>query len=325
MKPVHVVIVNYRTAGLAVDCLRSLAPEVAAAAGRCQATVVDGGSADRSADRLAAAIAAEGWGGWCDLLPLAENRGFAAGNNAAIRPLLTSPSPPDYILLLNPDTIVRPGAVRALADFLDTHPRVGIVGSRLEATDGTPHVSAFRFPTVAAEFEGGIRLGLVSRLLARAVVAPPVRDEPHPTDWVSGAAMMVRRAVFDAVGLLDDGYFLYFEETDFCLRARRAGWPCWYVPAGRVVHLVGQSSGVTDPRQPRRRVPSYWFASRRRYFRRNHGRVYEGLASAAWLAGFALWRARRRVQGKPDTDPVGLLGDFVRYNFLRRPAARVTP
>ena len=115
--------------------------------------------------------------------------------------------------------------------------------------------------------------------------------------------MMVRRAVFDRVGLLDEGYFLYYEETDFCLRARRAGWECWYVPASRVVHLVGQSSGVTDRHRPRGRRPAYWFASRRRYFERNHGPGYAALASAAWAAGFALWRARRRVQRKPGHGP----------------------
>ncbi|MBX9584142.1 MAG: glycosyltransferase family 2 protein [Gemmataceae bacterium] len=320
MSSVHVVIVNYRTAGLTVDCLRSLAPEVAALAGGSRVTVVDGGSADGSAEHLAAAVAAEAWGGWCDLLPLAENRGFAAGNNAAIRPVLAGPNPPDYVLLLNPDTVVRPGAVRTLVEFLDARPRVGIAGSRLEDPDGTPQVSAFRFHGIASQFEGGLRLGVVSRLFWRQVVAPPARDEAHPTDWVSGAAMMVRRAVFDAVGLLDEGYFLYFEETDFCRRARRAGWGCWYAPAGRVVHLVGQSTGITAPR---RRVPGYWFASRQRYFRRNHGRGYALLADLAWAAGYALWRVRRRVQRKPDTDPVGLLGDFVRYNLLPgRPGPR---
>ncbi len=78
---------------------------------------------------------------------------------------------------------------------------------------------------------------------------------------------MVRREVFDAVGLLDDGYFMYFEEVDFCLKASRAGWPCWYVPASRVVHLVGQSSGVTDASPAAKRRPRYWFDARTRYFR----------------------------------------------------------
>src|SRR5204863_2390861 len=120
----------------------------------------------------------------------------------------------------------------------------------------------------------------------RWVVAPPVRTETFPTDWVAGASMIVRKAVFDAIGLMDDEYFMYFEEVDFCLRARRAGWPCWYVPASRVVHLVGQTSGVTDTRQVTKRRPKYWFDSRRRYFLVNHGAVKTALADLVWTAGY---------------------------------------
>jgi GT2 family glycosyltransferase len=134
--------------------------------------------------------------------------------------------------------------------------------------------------------------------------------------------MIVRREVFEAVGLFDDAYFMYFEEVDFCLRAGRAGWPCWYVPASRVVHLVGQASGVTDKAQSRKRRPAYWFESRRRYFVRNHGRVYAAVADAAWATGYALWRVRRAVQRKPDNDPAALLRDFIRHSvFLRGFAA----
>jgi GT2 family glycosyltransferase len=314
MKRIRIVIVNYRTAGLVIDCLRSLVEEVAAL-GDCRTVVVDNGSGDGSAERIGSAIASEGWS-WAEMMPLVHNPGFAGGNNAALRPILGDPCPPDYVLLLNPDTVVRPGAVRALVDFLERHPKVGIAGSRLEDPDGTPQRSAFRFPSAAGELEDGLRLGLVSRLLRRRVVAPPVRDEAHPTDWVAGASMLVRREVFDAVGLMDERYFLYFEEVDFCLQARRAGWPCWYVPQSRVVHLVGQASGVTDVKRPAKRRPRYWFESRSRYFRRNHGRLYKALSDLAWVCGYALWRARRRLQRKPDADPPGLLWDFIRFNFL---------
>jgi GT2 family glycosyltransferase len=315
MSVVRIIIVNYRTAGLVVECLRSLAAEVAAEPD-CRVVVVDNASGDGSAEAIGRAVEENGWGAWVELQPLGQNRGFAAGNNHALRPLLAAPRPPDHVLLLNPDTVVRPGAVRELAAFLEARPDVGLAGSRLEDPDGTPQRSAFRFHTAASEFEGGLRLGLVSRLLRRRVVAPPPRPEPHPADWVAGASLLVRRAVFESVGLLDEGYFLYFEEVDFCRRARAAGWPCWYVPASRVVHLVGQSSGVTDGKRPPRRVPRYWFDSRRRYFRKNHGRPYALLADAAWVLGFSLWRLRRRIQRRPDRDPPGLLWDFLRYNYL---------
>lgn len=315
MPAVRIVIVNYRTPELAIDCLRSLAAELQPESD-WRVVVVENASGDASAEKIDAAIRDGGWRAWAELLPVDRNLGFAGGNNVALRPILAAPRPPDYVLLLNPDTVVRPGALRALAEFMERRPEVGIAGSRLEDPDGTPQRSAFRFPTIWSEFESGIRLGFVSRLLRRRVVAPPVQDAPHPSDWMAGASMMVRRAVFDSVGLMDEGYFLYFEETDFCLRARRAGWASWYVPASRVVHLVGQSSGVTDTKRPARRVPRYWFESRRRYFRKNHGALYALLADSAWALGFGLWRLRRRVQRKPDHDPPGLLWDFIRFTFL---------
>ena len=318
MFSVQVVIVNYRTADLVMDCLRSLVSEIETVSD-CRVIVVDGGSGDGSAERLANAIQTEGWHDWVELLALAENCGFAAGNNAAIRPLLDRPNPPEYVLLLNPDTIVRPGAIRELVQFLEANPKVGIAGSRLEDPDGTPQCSAFRFPTVASEFESGMRLGLVSKLLRNRLVAPPIQYQNHRTDWVSGASLMVRRDVFESIGLLDDAYFLYFEETEFCFRAIRAGRECWYVPASRVVHLVGQSTGMNDVDRLTRRVPRYWLESRRRYFTNCYGPGYRMACDVAWAVGFAIWRIRRRFQGKPDRDPPQLLRDFVAYSLWPNP------
>jgi GT2 family glycosyltransferase len=307
-----VVIVNYRTADLTLDCLESLQEEVHSVSGT-RVVVVDNASGDDSVARLEAAVRTRGW---ASIEPLERNRGFAAGNNAAIRPVLAAANPPRYVLLLNPDTIVRPGALRALVDFMDSRPDVGIAGSRLEEPDGTPQRSAFRFPSVLGELEGGLRLGAASRLLGRWVVAPEVPAGPGLTDWVAGACMMIRTTIFTAIGLLDEGYFMYFEEVDFCHRARRAGWPCWYVPAARVVHLVGQSSGVTHPSAARQRRPGYWFQARRRYFLVNHGRIATVLANLAWSLGHATYRLRRFAQRKPDTDAQWLFWDFIRFNFL---------
>jgi GT2 family glycosyltransferase len=310
-----IVIVNYRTIDLTLDCLRSLQNEVGTVAGT-RVVVIDNASEDDSVARLEAAVHAYGWGDWATIRPLGRNGGFAAGNNAAIRPALEESQPPRYVLLLNPDTIVRPGALRSLVAFLEGRPDVGIAGSRLEDPDGTPQRSAFRFPSVLGELEGGLRFGPASRVLERWVSAPEVPPEAGPIDWVAGACMIIRREVFEAIGLMDEGYFMYFEEVDFCHRARRAGWPCWYFPAAHVVHLIGRSSGVTDPRAARERRPGYWFRARRRYFLNNHGRVATVLADLAWSLGYASFRLRRLIQRKPDTDPQWLFWDFIRYNFL---------
>lgn len=314
-----IVIVNYRTADLTVDCLRSLVGEVQSLPGT-RVVVTDNNSGDDSPERIQQAIKENHWDHWATLMPLNRNGGFAYGNNQAIRPALEGDNPPDFVLLLNPDTVVRPGAVSRLIQFMHEHPKAGIAGSRLEDPDGTPQRSAFRFPTTRSELDGGLRLGVVSRLLVNTCVAPPVRDDQHPTDWVAGASMIVRRQVFLDAGLMDEGYFMYYEEVDFCLRALRAGWTCWYVPASRVVHLVGQASGVTVNNTRPKRRPDYWFDSRRRYFVKNHGLFHAALADAAWALGYASYRLRRLIQRKPDTDPPKLLYDFVRHSVLLKGA-----
>jgi N-acetylglucosaminyl-diphospho-decaprenol L-rhamnosyltransferase len=312
-----VVVLNYRTAALTIDCLHSLSEEIRAIPGS-HVAVTDNASGDDSVEKIADAISANRWHDWVTLIPLERNGGFAFGNNAAIRPVLASTASCPYVLLLNPDTVIRPGAIKSLLDFMDDRPDVGIAGSRLEDLDTTAQQSAFRFPNVLGELEFGLRLGLMSKLLSRWAVVPQVADAPHQTDWVAGASMMIRREVFESIGLLDEHYFMYFEEVDFCLRAYRAGWTCWYVPQSHVVHFVGQSSGVTDTKRPPKRMPTYWFDSRRRYFLKNHGWLYAVFADAAWLSGFTLWRWRRAIQRKPDTDPPKIWSDFLLNSVLVR-------
>ncbi|MBD2075040.1 glycosyltransferase family 2 protein [Phormidium sp. FACHB-592] len=312
-----VVVLNYKTAALTIDCLRSLVDEINAIPGS-RVVVTDNASGDGSVEKIASAISENHWHDWVELMPLEKNGGFAFGNNAAIRPVLASAVSCPYVLLLNPDTVVRPGALKSLLTFMNEHPEAGIAGSRLEDLDGSPQHSAFRFPSVISELDFGLRLGFVSKLLSRWIGVPPIADCPHETNWVAGASMIIRREVFDAIGLLDENYFMYFEEVDFCLRAHRAGWSCWYVPQSHVVHFVGQSSGVTDSKRPPKRMPTYWFDSRRRYFLKNHGWLFTAFADAAWLSGFTLWRWRRAIQRKPDTDRPNLWSDFLLNSIFVR-------
>jgi hypothetical protein len=311
------VIVNYRTADLTIDCLESLRGERAKLPG-LRVVVTDNASGDGSAERLAEFVERQGLGDWVRVQPLPDNLGFAGGNNVAIRPALSDPNPPDFVLLLNPDTVVRSGAIDHLLRFMVAHPQVGIAGSRLEDPDGTPQRSAFRFPSIAGELNESLRFGPVSRLLHRHVVAPPVPPGETATDWVAGASMMIRREVFASIGLLDEQYFMYYEEVDFCWRARHAGWPCWYVPQSRVVHLVGQASGVTDTKIPPKRRPDYWFNSRRRYFLRNRGAWYSVGCDLAVLSGLTLWNLRCVLQRKANDNPPRLLYDSCRHSVFMR-------
>ena len=308
-----VVIANYRVTQLTIDCLHSVAEEIGNVP-ESYVAVCENGTGDDSAERIQKVIDDNAWKKWCTVTAIHPNLGFTGGNNAILRPAMQSKDVAQYFLLLNADTIVRPNSLKALVEFMDNNPRVGIAGSRLEEPDGTPQPSAFRFQSPLGEFEANLKTGVASRLLKRWITAPPVRDQPHETDWVSGASIIIRREVFEDIGLLDEGYFTYFDDMDLCLNARRAGWATWYVPASRVVHLVGQTTGVTQ-RRPKRQPP-YYFEARRRYFLKNHHPVYAAMADLGLIIGLALWRLRVLITGKEDFSAPHLLRDSIRHSVF---------
>ncbi len=319
-----VVIVNFRTAELVIDCLASLEAEVAALPGT-RVAVVDNASGGNDVERLEQAISDRGWSCWASVDARSYNGGFAYGNNAAMLPAIAGPDAVDYVWMLNPDTYIRSGALIELVDFLELHPEVGLAGGRLEEPDGQRQDSCFRFHGAWTEIEHGLRLGIVSRLLRSRRVAPPQPVTAACVDWVMGASLLVRREVLEAIGGMDEEYFLYYEETDFCLRAARAGWSTWFVPESRVVHLVGKSSGVTDVSAPAKRRPRYWFESRRRYFEKNHGLLFAGWVDLLWIVTYGSFCLRNLIQRKPTEDPPRFLRDFLAFTLgpKRRPEPAV--
>lgn len=316
-----VVLVNYNGFQLTADCLDSIAPMLHEVPGTAVG-VCDNGSRPGTpeqpgdADRLAAFVAERGYGQWCTLTNIHPNLGFTGGNNAVIRPALESDDSPEFVLLLNNDTLVRPGAFRELVDFLEARADVGLAGSRLEDPDGTPQVSAFRFFNLRNEFETQARFGPITRLVRGAIVPLPVYEQPTEVDWVAGASLLIRREVIDAIGPLDDDYYTYFDDIDLCHSAKKAGWPTWYVPASRVVHLVGQTTGITHAKGVKakaKRRPGYWFQARRRYWLKHHGFAGALAADAAHVAGL-LVRKARGVVGREADLPDRFLRDFLGHS-----------
>ena len=305
-----VVIVNYRTPDMVVDCVESLAM-LNDIQGGYSIFIADNASGDDSVQIISDAVAAKEWTTWVQVSSQEHNGGFAFGNNAGIRIALADAAPPDYVLLLNPDTVVRPGAIPALVEFMDNHPRAGIAGSLLETPAGGVDCSAHTIHSPLSELEGGARLGLISRLLAGHVVSPPLRNQAHTCDWVSGACMIVRRTVIEDIGLMDDRFFLYFEEVDYCWRAKQAGWEIWYVPQARVLHLEGASTGI---RAVAKRRASYWYDSRRRFFIKHYGIAGLLLADSLWATGrlSLLIRNRLGLGGKGiEADPKQFMVDLL--------------
>lgn len=308
---VDVIVVNYRTGSLVVQCLESIDEDRKDCPG-LRVIVVDNASNDGSADLIDEVIRSRNWD-WVTLMRSPENRGFGAGSNLAIAWALDRPDPADLVWLLNPDTRVMPGAARALARFMMAHPKAGIAGSALLDADGQPWPYAFRFPSLLGEIERGSRLGFVSRLLRDSATLRQMGPRCEKVDWVSGASFIIRRELLEDGMRFDEEYFLYYEETDFCLHAMRKGWERWYVPDAVVLHIAGQSTGITGKQIRLRRLPAYWFHSRRRYFLKNHGRFYGILADFGWIVAHALARFKQLVRNAAEPDPPNLFQDFIRH------------
>lgn len=291
-KRLGIVIINYRGASLVCDCLDTLALQVDAALDAV--VVVDNASGDSSPNEIEARIVECGWGGWCRLIRSARNGGFSYGNNTGMRAIDA-----ESYLLLNSDTLLRPQALERLREAMEAHPEVGLIGPRLEWPDETPQISAFQFPTPLTEFVSAAHTGPISRMFAGHVVAPgPVPAEARHADWVSFACVLIRREVVDAIGYMDEHYFMYSEDIDYCRTALSAGWRTLYWPAARVVHLRGGSGPVKALTAARKRRPSYFYASRARYYAKFYGRAGLICANVCWLAGRAVSRVREMASGK---------------------------
>jgi GT2 family glycosyltransferase len=295
------VILNWRTADLTLRALAAVLDEVRSfhASRVC---VVDNDSRDGSFEKISAAVEERGFGDVVDVVQSGRNGGFGFGNNTALRRALTGRDPPDYFYLLNSDARCDEGAVATLMKYLDEHPRTGIAGSYLHSFAGVGRESCFRFPSVLGELERSARLRFVSSLLRGRATVLPMPTRTCSVDWVAGASMMIRRSLVENIGLFDEKFFLYYEETDLCLRAKRAGFSVDYVRESSVAHIGGASTGVQTQSVPPTRLPQYVFDSRRHYFLKNHGRAALWAANLALFVGGGSFRVRRRMQNKPDPE-----------------------
>lgn len=306
------IIVTYKCAALTIESLKSVNAERAATGLRIRAVVVDNASGDTP--QLAEAVESNNWSSWVTLVTAPCNGGFAYGNNLGIQHAYAVGTPA-YVYLLNPDTLVRSGAIAALAHFLEAHPDIGIAGGSFETQDGSDWPLAFRFPGLVSELLQGVEIGALTRLLDRWAVARTMSRAPQPTDWICGASMMIRPSVLACIGGMDENYFLYFEETDFCHRAKQAGYPTWYVPESRVMHIMGQTTAVTAIDLPPRRFPAYWFESRRRYFAVTYGTGKAVAIDLVALIANSIGLLKRFALKRNRAVPY-FVRDMIRYSIL---------
>ncbi|KKL25228.1 hypothetical protein LCGC14_2407430, partial [marine sediment metagenome] len=174
-------------------------------------------------------------------------------------------------------------------------PDTGLVGVRLEWPDGLAQESCFHFHTPISELTNAACLGLLTKLFDRFTVPRPVVETTAFYDWVSFACVLIRKEVFEDIGLLDDKFFMYFEDVEFCYRAKKSGWKVMYQPASRVVHLRGGSSPLKTQAKLRKRLPRYFYESRARYFYLLFGRTGLLAANIAWSIGACISEGRALI------------------------------
>ena len=315
MADLAVVVVNWNVRDLLADCLQSVCKAVDVAGIDAEMWVVDNASHDGSPDMLARSFPD------VRLIASPANLGFGGGHNLALRAMgfsgtLVSPEVevsdggltirgvrcvvprdqalPRYVLILNPDTLVRETALAEMVRFMDRAPRVGLCGPRLVYGDGRFQHAAYRFPSLAQTFLDfwPIHWRLAeSRLNGRYPRRSYDRHTPFAIDHPLGAAMLFRREAIEATGGFDLDYFMYVEEIDWCMRVKRAGWGIYCVPGAEIVHYEGQSTRQVRPRM----LVALW-RSRYILFRKHYSPLYRWAVRRIVRAGMRAQMHRARAK-----------------------------
>ena len=229
---VSIVIVNWNTKKLLGDCLRSVYEQAGDV--DYEVIVVDNASADGSVEMIRRDFER------VVLIENARNNGFAAANNQGM-----AVAKGRYILLLNSDTVVLDNAIANTVHFADMHPRAGVIGCRVLNPDGTLQVTCFMFPSILNILLSSTYLYKLfpkSRFFGRERMTWWDRSDVREVDVVTGCFMLVRREAIEKVDVLDERFFIYAEETDWCYRFRKSGWKSMFTPNGQIIHYGGQST-----------------------------------------------------------------------------------
>ncbi len=276
-----IVIVNYNTEKWLRGCLESV---YAGANGTpLSIWVVDNNSHDESVRMVKSHFPK------VQVIENPQNLGFSKANNMVI-----SQSRSDYILLLNPDTMIIGDAIEQVVKFMEAHPKVGIAGCKVLNRDGTLQLACRRsIPTPRVAFfrlSGLSKLFPKNRVMAEYNMTYADPEQTHEVDAVSGAFLMIRKKVIDEIGLLDERFFMYGEELDWCLRAKRAGWVVMYYPDAQIVHYKGESA-KSNSRKAAIEFYRAMYLFHRKHFAKNHSPVTNALIYAGiFVRALGSWR-----------------------------------
>ena len=280
-----IIIVSWNVRELLQNCLHSVLAqqELVQRPLRLQIIVVDSASSDGSQAMLAEQFPQ------VELIACSENVGFPRGNNMGLERANGR-----YILLLNPDTVVHQDALAKMVTYLEENPQVGVVGAQLLNADGTVQSSRRRFPTLwTAFFESTwLQPHAPQAVLDHYYVRDVADGETAVVDWVMGACLMTRQDVVTQVGGLDEAYFMYSEELDYCRRIKQAGWQVVYYPPAKVTHFLGKSS---EQAVTHRHIN--FNQAKLRYFRKYHGRLAAGILRLFLLKSYGWQLILEAIKG----------------------------
>lgn len=285
------IIINYKTPILCLEAVRSLFSELDSELD--QIMVIDNCSNDGSIEQIKQAILSEPWPqNRIKVMSTDYNGGFSYGNNFAMTQVKAS-----AYLLLNSDATVMPGAIQKQWDALQSDSKRAIVGPLVLGDDGGNQVSCFIDRTPWNELLATAKTGLLTKVLGwfgiREVALPPGEPE-REVDWLSFVSVLIRGTAYQDIGAMDDGYFMYKEDNDYCRRAREKGWKVYYLPNAEVIHLNKGWSAKEQARQP-----AFFYESRTRYFRKYYGFTGFLLANVLWTLGRLIHLIRELIQQKP--------------------------
>ena len=242
--------------------------------------VVDNASPDNSLEQLNA------WRASLDteipvrIIASPDNGGYAAGNNLGLK---NCDAP--YCVLLNSDTLVEPNAFKTMLSVMEQDPRLGILGPQITDETGNRLISRFRRPSPLGEFVAATDANVFFKMFSNRVVPIFDNESDDEVEWIGFPCVMLRREMIDEIGLLDEKYFMYFEDVAYCDRATKADWRIAHCNEARVQHFCGQSSQIEKDTAEFNRLPRYYYASRSRYFVSTYGPVGYFAANLLWYFG----------------------------------------
>ncbi|MEI7824713.1 MAG: glycosyltransferase family 2 protein [Chlorobiaceae bacterium] len=282
---VSVIIVSYNTKDILRNCLQALFTHSTGI--DLEVFVVDNNSTDDSALMVQSEFPS------VRLTANTQNVGFAAANNQAFEHATGR-----YIILLNPDAYIRPSSIQHCIEFMDRTPQCGLCGGKIISPEGHIEPSARRFPNAL------YKLLTLSGISGKFPTSPILNhhefggfahDRPIEVDWVPGTYTIVRKEMLDAIGFFDNRFYLYYEETDLCLRAKKAGWKVYFTPDAEVIHIGGASSKTRKDKTIDVRaaqVLSFRMRGECLYYRKNKGLISMLLATGVEL----LWYVARYIK-----------------------------